>query len=292
MGELSKSMTSNCSEMLILSTHWKTRYSMVSEQTCTIDQKMDQSLWQTFNSFDLLHSSHMWTQPVLSCGKHCKIMQTETFSRLRFCRRSWGFKSTSGGTLCSFGSHTFVTISSMCKQQSSVSHSSTESKLISLDTRLWLDGFPVLDLWDLIVAVLHGNTNQSEQVQGDLFRTNLQRKRKFKERLMICTMLISFPQTCTLLERKLCCMCLKTTKQWSRWSSIQEVRQWDMSPESTELLSIGYLIESIWTPKSKSNTLTPKTNSQTYWSREISHVMCGGVLFARSPAPQRKCAWL
>ena len=32
-----------------------------------------------------------------------------------------------------------------------------------------------------------------------------------------------------------------------------------MFPEPTELLLIGYLIESIWTPKSKSNTLTPKT---------------------------------
>ena len=37
-------------------------------------------------------------------------------------------KSTSGGTLCIFGSHTFVPISWMCKKQISVSHSSTESK--------------------------------------------------------------------------------------------------------------------------------------------------------------------
>ena len=46
----------------------------------------------------------------------------------------------------------------------------------------------------------------------------------------------------------------------------------------TELLLIGYSIESIWSPKSKSNTLTPKTNSQTYWPREISHVM-NGIIF-------------
>ena len=37
-------------------------------------------------------------------------------------------KSTSGGTLCVFGSHTFVPISWMCKKQTSVSHSSTESE--------------------------------------------------------------------------------------------------------------------------------------------------------------------
>ena len=45
-------------------------------------------------------------------------------------------KSTSGGTLCIFGSHTFVPISWMCKKQTAVSHSSTESEIISLDTGL------------------------------------------------------------------------------------------------------------------------------------------------------------
>ena len=35
---------------------------------------------------------------------------------------------------------------------------------------------PALDLWDLIVTVLHGNTNQSKQVQED-FPTSLPRKK-------------------------------------------------------------------------------------------------------------------
>ena len=69
-------------------------------------------------------------------------------------------KSTSGGTLCVFGSHTFVPISWMCKKQTSVSHSSTESEIISLDAGLRLDGIPALDFWDLIVLVL-GNTIQT-----------------------------------------------------------------------------------------------------------------------------------
>ena len=63
-----KSIISNCSEMLKLGTCWTTRYSMVSESTCTIDFEMDQSLWQTIISFDLLHSSYMWLQTVLLCG--------------------------------------------------------------------------------------------------------------------------------------------------------------------------------------------------------------------------------
>ena len=77
-------------------------------------------------------------------------------------------KSTSGGTSCVFGCHTFVPISWMCKKQTSVSHSSTESEIISLDAGLRLDGFPALDLWDLIVALL-GNTNQSHKERGDPF---------------------------------------------------------------------------------------------------------------------------
>ena len=69
-------------------------------------------------------------------------------------------KSTSGGTLCIFGSHTFVPISWICKKQTAVSHSSTESEIISFDVGLRLDGIPALDLWDLIVLVL-GNTIQT-----------------------------------------------------------------------------------------------------------------------------------
>ena len=42
----------------------------------------------------------------------------------------------------------------MCKKQTAVSHSSTESEIISLDTGLRLDGLPALELWDLIVSVL------------------------------------------------------------------------------------------------------------------------------------------
>ena len=59
-----------------------------------------------------------------------------------------------------FGSRTFVPISWMCKKQTSVSHSSTESEIISLDAGLRMDGIPALDLWNLIVQVL-GNTNQN-----------------------------------------------------------------------------------------------------------------------------------
>ena len=53
----------------------------------------------------------------------------------------------------------------MCKKQTSVSHSSTESEIISLDAGLRLDAIRALDLWDLIVSVL-GNTIQTPERPG------------------------------------------------------------------------------------------------------------------------------
>ena len=48
-----------------------------------------------------------------------------------------------------------------------------------------------------------------------------------------------------------------------------------MFPELTELLLIGCMIELIWTPKSKSNTSTPKTNSKGNFTRdESNHLLC------------------
>ena len=72
-------------------------------------------------------------------------------------------KSTSGGTLCVFGSHTFVPTSWMCKKQTAVSHSSTESEIISLDTGLRLDGLLALELWDLIVSVFGSVSHVSDR---------------------------------------------------------------------------------------------------------------------------------
>ena len=74
-------------------------------------------------------------------------------------------KSTSGGILCIFGSHTFVPISWMCKNQTSVSRSSTEAEIISLDAGLRMDGGPAMDLWNLVTEVFHCNQNQPSKTK-------------------------------------------------------------------------------------------------------------------------------
>ena len=53
----------------------------------------------------------------------------------------------------------------MCKKQTAVSHSSTESEIISLDTGLRLDGLPALELLDLIVSVLGNVTQTSDRTE-------------------------------------------------------------------------------------------------------------------------------
>ena len=54
----------------------------------------------------------------------------------------------------------------MCKKQTSVSHSSTEAEIISLDAGLRMDGLPALELWDLIVSVF-GSDSQISDRTGD-----------------------------------------------------------------------------------------------------------------------------
>ena len=66
---------------------------------------------------------------------------------------------------CIFGSHTFVPISWMCKKQTAISHSSTESEIISLDTGLRLDGLAALELWEPNVSVF-GSVSQISDRSG------------------------------------------------------------------------------------------------------------------------------
>ena len=84
----------------------------------------------------------------------------ELFQDWDFARDPGDSKSTSGGLMCIFGRHTFVPISWMCKKQTSVSQSSTEAEVISLDAGLRMDGIPALELNNLVIEVFHSSPNQ------------------------------------------------------------------------------------------------------------------------------------
>ena len=50
-------------------------------------------------------------------------------------------------------------------KQTSVSQSSTEAEIISLDAGLRMDGIPALDLWVSVIEVFHSSPNQNQQNQ-------------------------------------------------------------------------------------------------------------------------------
>ena len=108
------------------------------------------------------------------------------------------------------------------------------------------------------------------------------RKTKPSTTILIWTMLTVCHRTRSFLDVVRCCMSLKTTKLWSRWFWRAEVQQCDTFQELTELRWIGCLTESIWTPRFKSNT-------QTYWQSEISHVMSGTIFCVCSTSAIFQC---
>ena len=68
----------------------------------------------------------------------------------------------------------------MWKKQTAVSHSSTESEIISMDIVLRLDGLLALELWDLIVSVF-GNisrvSDRSGQPDNDVHKRHKSQKK-------------------------------------------------------------------------------------------------------------------
>ena len=223
VGELSKVCSRVVLRCLCLPRIWKTWYSMVGEQTCLFDHKMDQSLWQRIILLDILHPSHMWLQTICHVETQHNKCILGLFQDSDFAGDLEDSKSTWGGTLCIFGSHTLVPISWMCKKQTTGSRSSTESEIIPWTQDWRWTAYPhlIYGIWSSqfftetrIRVRKHGETCARTFVQ---YLTNFKNERNLMEWLMIWTMLILFPQTSILLVRKLCCMCLKA-KQWSRWS--------------------------------------------------------------------------
>ena len=125
---------------------------IMAQRTKDCDKRLSRLIFYIHHTCEYKQYCH-----VGHTAKQCRL---ELFQDSDFAGDLEDSNSTSGGTLCIFGSHTCVPVSCMFKKQTSVSHSSTETEIISLDAGLRLDGIPALDLWDLIVAIF-GNTTQN-----------------------------------------------------------------------------------------------------------------------------------
>ena len=161
----------------------------------------------------------------------------------------------------------------------SVSYSSTESIIISLDTLLRMDDIPTLDIWWSKyyihpTAIYHKSRPKKMQTKAESRSYGkLQKAHPTSEweregiRIMInYEISIMWSQTQSLLNVERICTFFKTTRQWSRWLSKNEVQLWDACLEYTESRWIG-------TSWSKSHMLTAKAKSQTYWVKEVLRVM-------------------
>ena len=129
----------------------------ITKWTEACDKRLNRLISYIHHTSEYKHYCH-----VFNTAKQCRL---GLFQDSDFAGDPEDSKSTSGGTLCIFGSHAFVPTGWMCKKQTSVSHSSTESEIISLDTGLRPDGLPALELWDLIVSVL-GNVSRVSDNSG------------------------------------------------------------------------------------------------------------------------------
>ena len=138
------------------STNW---HHPVTEWTQACDRRLARLISYGHFTSDYRQYCH-----VGNAAQHCR---SGLFSRFRLCR---GILKTQNQqqarVLCILGNRTFVPISWMCKKQTSVSHSSTESEIISLDAGLRMDGLPAIDLWDLVIEVLGTIHNIPKQTQA------------------------------------------------------------------------------------------------------------------------------
>ena len=122
--------------------------------------------------------------------------------------------------------HPLLCLVFFCKKKTkttSVSHSSTESEIISLDAGLCMDGILALDLWDKVLEVLRSANNTARHgklAQGALCTTgdhsiDTRPKHELKRvcvRCSNCQKWITNPPTHILFKASLCCTFLKTMK--------------------------------------------------------------------------------
>ena len=59
-----------------------------------------------------------------------------------------------------------------------MSHRSTEAEIISLDAAVRMDGIPALDLWDLVIEVLHSDSNQKQKLKPKRGRMSASKTKK------------------------------------------------------------------------------------------------------------------
>ena len=209
----------------------------------------------------------MWIQTVLLCGKHCKTMLIGTVSRLRFLQEILRTQNPLLEEHCAFfRSHTFVPISWMCKKQTSVSHSSTESEIISLDAGLRMDEIPALDLWILEIEVLHSSKNTHPAVRDHC------RNKKVDDQVPTSPGRSEIQSTNHIIKSK------SNSKREVAGVCNTYIKQYETGVERRDRWSSARKPSTRWNPKQKSPNLVEKKR----WPRCWWSVKCGSRCHKRN----------
>ena len=123
-----------------------------------------------------------------------------------------------------------------------------------------LDGLPALELWDLIVSVL-GNVSRVSDRSGQP-DNDVHKRHKSQKKIDVMEDIDAVPSNVQSARQEALLYVFEDTEAVIKM--IIKGRSPTMRHVSrTHRVALDWLIELIWTPKAKSNTSTPKTNSQT-----------------------------
>ena len=162
----------------------------------------------------------------------------------------------------------------MCKKQTSVSHSSTESEIRSLDVGLRKDGIPALDLWYVVIKVLRSfntNTPTTQNNSANEGRVKNQRETAVstsnvnlrKEGNKNVDELSNFDHVATHANFSQCNPQLYILEDNEAVIKMIIKGRSPMMRHASRTHRIALdRTESTWTPRFKSNMLTPKTKHQ------------------------------
>ena len=226
--------------MLVPGTNWSTWHSVLSQQIGNSCHKKDSSMWQMIGTINFAtFISAKWTRAcdrllarLISYIRHTNSPNI-VMCEMRLNIVDWCYfkiqtlqviLKTQNQHQAEFCARTFVAISLMCKKQTSVFHSSTESEIMSLAAVLRMYGLLALDLWDMVIEVMGTTPRIPKHTQACTRRTGAKTQsttkiRQVSDQNVIYWTQIKFHRTRISLRKNHNCTSSKTTKLWWRWSS-------------------------------------------------------------------------
>ena len=204
---------------------------------------MDKSMWQTSGAFDLVHSSHKWTQAILFCGKHSTTMQTLIISRLWFCRRRRRININIRRSSVHFR-ESHVCANKLDVQEANFSFTQLYLSVNNFFRCRLTHGWDALTLWEFDDWTMSFRTEQDWTTQGRAPKRPVagnQAKHTQTHPIQAHQRHFNWHWSHSIQRNAFWCwshaVCL--WGQWLRWPSTIEAPQWDMFHGPTELLWIG-----------------------------------------------------